>query len=227
MPTFRFPSTDCHTGVYYVPDSRRSIGEKLAGRVGQSGRILKLTAAVCAVALCTLILSPLILGLLGRLPPSRLVRAKQHRAKLYGNRTISAVALLAVAATMRIQATQTELAREQAARVIQLELLKLAMEDKTFRETYGPDYRVDDDDTLTRQRMYQALRIRYLEFKFLGGSMSEVSLRHQANARFFSAECNRAYWAHVKDFWAIEASSTQEARFVSIMNQAWDETAGG
>ena len=74
--------------------------------------------------------------------------------------------------------------------------------------------------------MYQTLRLRYLEFKFLSGSMSEASLRHQATERFFAAECNRLYWEHIKDFWAVEASSAKEKRLVSIMNVAWSVTAG-
>ena len=155
-----YRSTVCGGGA--VQDRRRSLGEKLASKIGEPGRVLALTAAVSAVALGTLLLSPLILSLLGRLILIDGQSKSNVRQSFTGIGTIiSAIALLAVAVTMRIQATQTALTREQGAQAIQFELLKLAIDDRAFRETYGSDYR-DEDDELTRQRMYQTLRLRYL-----------------------------------------------------------------
>ena len=109
-----------------MQDSRRSLGEKLASKIGEPGRVLALTAAVSAVALGTLLLSPLILSLLGRLILIDWAEQSNIGQSFTGIGTIiSAIALLAVAATMRIQATQTALTREQGNRAIQFELLKL------------------------------------------------------------------------------------------------------
>ncbi|MBC6466281.1 hypothetical protein HKK74_12320 [Actinomadura alba] len=84
---------------------------------------------------------------------------------------LSVLALAGVAVSLVLQARETMVNREQAARAVHTDLLKMAMDDPAYLECWGP-YSSSADHTEQRQYLYVNLILSYWESRYELGRTS-------------------------------------------------------
>jgi ABC-type multidrug transport system fused ATPase/permease subunit len=111
---------------------------------------------------------------------------------------IVAIALLGVVAALVIQSREAKAARKNAQRAHHVDLLRLAMDDPSYMECWGP-YLTESFDT-ERQYTYVNLIVTQWNSEYEIGEMTDVLLRATAVSVFASSP-GRQYWATSGSFW--------------------------
>jgi hypothetical protein len=136
---------------------------------------------------------------------------------------LSAAALVGVVFSIRFQAEQGRLLRRQLARDMQFGLLRLAMTDPHYSSVFQtdsvPSIQGHDD---YRRAVFRTQWIRYLEFAYFSGELSEEELQLALEDEFFANPDNRLWWAEVRRYWAARASERPilHKRYIEIVDQA-------
>ena len=133
---------------------------------------------------------------------------------------LSAVALVGVAYSIRLQTQQVEVARSQAVRELQFNLLRMAMEDSSLSVAGLP--LADADHAEYRRFVYRTQWIRYFEFSYTTGAVGEAVLRSQLANEFFVNPQARAQWIAARPLWEENYHNAPQSyrRFIAIMNEA-------
>jgi Family of unknown function (DUF6082) len=136
---------------------------------------------------------------------------------------LSAAALVGVVISIRFQVEQTQLLRRQVARDMQFGLLRMAMADPHYAAVFHtdsvPSIQGHDD---FRKAIFRTQWLRYLEFAFFSGELSDAELQLSLEDDFFGNADNRLWWTEVRQYWTARASEKPilHKRYIDILDQA-------
>jgi Family of unknown function (DUF6082) len=128
---------------------------------------------------------------------------------------ISSIALVAVAVSLLLQARQLRASQIQTSRAAQVELIKLAFDN---RELVSEIYGNKSEDYF--KGAYINWLVKYLELSYSMKVISEDSARLQIT-RLFTADYPYEWWARVRDVYDVEATTKSERRFLAITDEAF------
>ncbi len=192
--------------------------ENLSQRVRKR---LPLILALTGGALLLLLGSPLILVVVDSwlhiLPWDRLTEIGQSYTGVAA--LLSGAALVGIAYSIRLQTQQIAVMRSQAVREMQFNLLRLAMEDPSMAIMRAPA----EVEAEYRKRVYIVQIIRYLEFAYASGELSESSLRSTLINEILADSTVRSQWTTMmRPVWGSthEAGTRAQRRFLTIMDDS-------
>jgi hypothetical protein len=110
---------------------------------------------------------------------------------------LSVLALSGVAVSLHLQRRESKAAREQSIRGLHTDLLRMALDDETFLECWGP---IGDsvDVAWYRQHIYLNLIVSHWQMMWEIGALSEAHLRLTA-AGLFAGPLGRRYWGEARE----------------------------
>jgi hypothetical protein len=139
-----------------------------------------------------------------------------------GATLLSALALLGIAWSLRLQIKQTDIVQGQATRQFQNDLLQLAMSDPIYASVM-PIGRATPSHDEYRKFVFATQWIRYIQYLYLSGSASGESLKPELQD-FFNLATSRAWWESTRRYW-IEGVTRRERMFVDLLDDAYSSTA--
>jgi len=182
---------------------------------------LVITTVAVAGVLAGVALSPILLAWLGAWLKFDVTLASQVGSG-YGaaSALLSAVALCVVAFTAVLQVRQTRIGQLQASRSLQLELLRMAMDQPQFRTVLGDDFK-SLSPTAWREHAYLNLWMMYLQMAYLTGAINAAGVRRVALDELFANQKGIDYWAAADSSFEAEASTRAHRRFIAILRSAY------
>jgi hypothetical protein len=134
---------------------------------------------------------------------------------------ISAVALVGIAASLRLQRQQTKVAQFQLVSGMRTDLINLALEDPRYLAPWG--ITISHDAQAAKDRAYTSLVFSYVKMAFVVGLLSELELESSARAAFLHSHV-RIFWEQARDVYLADATSDRAARFAELMENAYAST---
>jgi Family of unknown function (DUF6082) len=132
---------------------------------------------------------------------------------------ISSIALVGVAASLLLQARQLRASQVQASRVAQIELIKMAIDNRELiSDIFG-----DEPGSYLKAR-YVNWFFKYLELGYSMKIISEKSVQVQA-MMLFDTDYPYKWWIRAREVWEIEASTKRDRNFFKIVDNAFQRTA--
>jgi hypothetical protein len=185
------------------------------------GWIAVILVAAIFVVLAFIVLSPAVLGLLSG--DTNYWARLGNIGQTYGaaSALISVLALTGVAGSLFFQAREAKASRDQALRSLHLDLMKMAMEDHAYAESWGPFFD-DDDHVAQRQHMYINLIIEHWRMMCEFGSMTEVHLRAVSHIVFLG-DPGRRFWADARELRLRSAGSKFERNFHQVLDDEYQK----
>jgi hypothetical protein len=138
---------------------------------------------------------------------------------------LAVAALIGVVASLMIQSREAKAAREQALRVLHIDLLKMALDDDIYLRCWGP-YSSKSDDTSRRQHIYANLIVSHWQMMYEVGSLPDDQLRAMAN-NFFLGPVGPTYWRDVREVRLRTTHGRRSLRFMRVLDQQYMETVAG
>lgn len=134
---------------------------------------------------------------------------------------LAALAFVAIAISLILQASQLRSARVQVVRNMHRDLLRMAMESPSlYRPVIGATGDATDDDV--RQHFFAVLWMNYMRLAFEERVVSESSLRKEVLAGMFGSQSGRDWWAQVRDDWHEGTrTSRAERKFYEIVDSEY------
>lgn len=132
---------------------------------------------------------------------------------------LSVLALIGVVVTLRLQARDAKLAREEARRQAIADLLKMAMDDPDLSECWGPTG-LSDPLKVQRQQIYLNLIVSEWRQSYESKALPERRLRAISN-EMFRGEAGRGYWRAARDHRLSTSGSRAERRFHEILDEEY------
>ncbi|MFG1864827.1 DUF6082 family protein [Microbispora bryophytorum] len=134
---------------------------------------------------------------------------------------LAALAFVAIAISLILQASQLRSARVQVVRNIHRDLLRLAMENPSlYRPVIGAEAHATDDDV--RQHLYAVLWMNYMSLAFEERVVFESSLRKEMLRGMFTSQSGRDWWERVRDAWHDGTrGSRAERKFYEIVDSEY------
>lgn len=144
--------------------------------------------------------------------------------QVYGlaSAALAALALIFVGSGIIHQARQTKIAQLQTSRAMQLELVKMALEDPTLQEGWTGSVDLPYDEW--RIRSYLNLIVMYLRMTFVIGEISEKELRRTMTNRF-RTQLGRDYWQQSRHAHLTAATTRREHDFFRISEEMYEEAS--
>ena len=137
---------------------------------------------------------------------------------------ISAFALGFVIRSLFVQRRQTDVMQGHNSRMMQLELLKLAIENPSLRIAFGPTYGEGASESDFAIHSYVNLWFRYQQMNYVQGEESEAGLRHALSETFFAGETGREVWSKVFLAFEAEADNPRKRKFVEIVQAEFERS---
>jgi hypothetical protein len=193
----------------------RRIGNRGASRVLVAVTLL----LIVLLAVGLIAVSPVALGLFEG--PTDEWERLSFIGQTYGAATavLSVLALIGVVVTLRLQARETKLGREEARRAAIGDLLRMAMEDPDLDECWGP-VPAGEDAKVRRQQMYVNMIISEWQMSFETKALGETRLR-AISREMFEGAAGRRFWSAARDV-RIATSETKTARrFHEILDEEY------
>ncbi len=134
---------------------------------------------------------------------------------------LAALAFVAIAVSLILQASQLRSARVQVVRNIHRDLLRLAMDNPSlYRPVIGAVGHAADDDV--RQHFYAVLWMNYMRLAFEERVVFESSLRKEMLRGMFTSQSGRDWWEQVRDDWHEGTrGSRAERKFYEIVDSEY------
>jgi hypothetical protein len=188
--------------------------------------VIKLGRRAIAISagsvLLVLIVSPLLLVSVGMLLHLDWVNVTNIGQSYTGvSAILSALAVIGVIYSINLQGRQVELARSQAVRQMQFDLLRLAMDQKKYASVIQPKQLLDHDHDMYSIDIYRTQWFRYLQFSFLAGEISTKALRATLANNILHVKESRDWWARVDVIWTAEGAdaSPRCKEFMEIVRE--------
>ncbi len=137
---------------------------------------------------------------------------------------LSSLALASVAVSLLYQSRDNQNAREQTTRMLQFELIRMAMSDPSLMTASGAPWDLDipSDSSSIRQFLYVQLWVSFLGGNYTIGELPESAVRHLAAHELFRSEAGRNYWAAVGQV-QIKDSIGRRKLFFRILDDEYDK----
>ncbi|GAA2574930.1 hypothetical protein GCM10010435_58400 [Winogradskya consettensis] len=129
------------------------------------------------------------------------------------------LALGGVAVSLHMQRRESKAAREQSIRGLHTELLRMALDDETFLECWGP---IGDsvDVAWYRQHIYLNLIVSHWQMMWEIGALTEAHLRLTA-AGLFGGPLGRRYWGEARDARRTVEQGRRAQHFYSVVDDEY------
>lgn len=179
-------------------------------------RISLVCAAIAALVL--IVASPLALEPLGK----ALITDSEFVSRVgssYGaiSALISAISLFILSIGSVLQARQTQIARLQSARMMQLELLKLSLQNPAYRLALGDEFG-NKSAAEWRIHAYQNLWVMHFQMAFITGAIEEAGLRAWLQRELFGSQHGMDFWQKIRSSARAEASTPKHRQFIDIVD---------
>jgi len=135
---------------------------------------------------------------------------------------LSGVALCVLAVSVRVQVQQTTVSQLQAARSMQLDLIRMAVEDPEYRAVLGEDL-MSLGSSRWKEHTYLNLWIMYLQMAYLTGAFDDDGVRRALKGEFFNGVAGRRYWPVARVAFRAEASTRQHSRFLLLVEETYQD----
>ncbi|MEO3799706.1 DUF6082 family protein [Nonomuraea sp. B1E8] len=133
---------------------------------------------------------------------------------------LSALALIAIGASLFLQAREMKFSREEAERAHHFQLLQLQIENPVLS---GAMHRADSGLD-PRLHLYLNLVLSYWEMLFRVGQMHEPVLQEYARHDFLGTEVGRRFWEGTRGRRLALAKDRRSKQFVTVIDRAWRQT---
>ncbi|MEH1125250.1 DUF6082 family protein [Micromonospora sp. CPCC 206061] len=127
---------------------------------------------------------------------------------------LSGLAVVGVAISLIVQSRQLRVGQIQAMRVMQLELMRLLLEDPMLATISPTSLGVSREQW--RREIYLNLLFKYLEMGYATKYVPEGSLREHIRDQF-QVEGARVFWGRARPLWASNRSNNARRRFFDIV----------
>jgi len=189
------------------------------------GRRLFVIAGIVSATLIGLgavLLSPLLLLRANRLTTQDW-STLSNVGQAYGgvSAILTALALIGVAASLLVQRKQADIARTQAIRAFQLQMLTLCLERP---ETYYPlmGHEVTGSIEDARRQIFATYFLNYVHAGYSIDFFDEQSLTSDVFPRFFNFDAGRTYWETMRPLWVARYFSKKSRRYVEMLDASYD-----
>ena len=136
---------------------------------------------------------------------------------------LSAVALLAVARSIRLQAKQLETDRIQAIYETQRELMTLALDRPSLLGIFwARNDLYDTEEERPRAYAYSTLWLRYWWMQHATGHFTDEQLERALIVDYLNCPFFREHWRQARDYWYMNTTDTSGIRFAQIVDRALD-----
>ncbi|WP_306211661.1 DUF6082 family protein [Actinoplanes sp. RD1] len=167
------------------------------------------------------------------LSPSLLLRANRLTTDNWGTLSnvgqayggvsaiLTALALIGVAASLLVQRQQAHIARTQAIRAFQLQMLTLCLEKP---ETYYPlmGHEVTGDTEDARRQIFATYFLNYVHAGYSIDFFDEQSLMGDVFPRFFKFDTGRAYWESMRPVWVARYFTKKSRKYVGMLDASYE-----
>jgi hypothetical protein len=135
---------------------------------------------------------------------------------------LSSLALGGVIVSLLFQARDNQNAREQTTRTLQLELIRLELNDPSLMTAGGAPWDLDipPESTAIRAFLYVRMWVAFLGGNYTIGELSETDVRHIAAHELFRSEAGRNYWAAIGHL-QFKNSRGRRKRFFGILEEEY------
>jgi hypothetical protein len=202
-----------------VTRSEQIAGRSLCAAVYRTATLALVVLAVLG-ALGAVFLSPLALS---RVPAAQGIdwSTLGDVGQTYGaaSALLSVFALGGVAVSLHLQRRESKAAREQALRGLHTDLLRMALEDATFLECWGP-IGESTDVGWYRQHIYLNLVVSHWQMMWEIGAITERHLRLTAGD-LFGGPLGRRYWSEARDARRVAEKGRRARGFYEIIDSAY------
>lgn len=186
-------------------------------------QLLKSALPIAGIFVVVLLLSPLSLlavGVMLDLPWRDLTDIGQSYTGVAA--VLAGIALLLTARTVQVQARQTTLLQQQSVRQMQIELFKFPMADPIYLQVFGSAVPQAGEHDYARKSIFANLWLRYMQFGFLCGEISEDSLRYALRNEIFSTEFGLSTWERVRPAFEAGATTVDAGAFVLVVDREYE-----
>jgi hypothetical protein len=135
---------------------------------------------------------------------------------------LSSLALGGILASLLYQARDTRNAREQTARTLQLELIRMELNDPSLMTAMGAPWDVDipSESASIREFLYVQLWVSVWGGNYDIGELPESAVRHFAAHELFRGRAGRTYWAAVGQL-QIANSKGRRNHFFRLLDEEY------
>jgi hypothetical protein len=133
---------------------------------------------------------------------------------------LAGIAFCALAVSIRIQTKQTRVSQLQAARSMQFDLIKMAIQDPDYRAVLGNDL-LHLGERRWKEHTYLNLWIMYLQMAYLTGAYDEDGIRRALREEFFNGQPGLDYWPVARGAFRAEAMTKEHSRFYNLVEEAY------
>ena len=134
----------------------------------------------------------------------------------------SAAALFAVARSVRLQATEHELARHESVRELQFRLFEIGLQDVDLAETYAPIRSFGADSVYRKQMLFLAMRFNYLRHAYVVNEVSSKELMTVLRHETFPSHFAQEFWDRSRRIWLLGAEDYKVREFVDMVDSAYN-----
>jgi hypothetical protein len=136
---------------------------------------------------------------------------------------LSSVALGGVVLSLLYQARDSHTAREQTTRSLQLELIKMQMDDPALMTASGAPWglTIPSESAPIREFLYIQIWISYLYGSYIIGEVSESSLRYTFANELLRSRAGRSYWEARSERQVMVGGSRRHNHFYRILTDEY------
>lgn len=186
--------------------------------------LLTLSATITLVGILTLVVaSPLALSELARY--ERNWPQLSNIGQTYGavSALLSSIALGGVVLSLLYQARDSKTAREQTTRSLQLELIKMQMEDPALMTASGAPWglAIPAESAPIREFLYIQIWINYLLGTYVMNEISEATLRYVIANELFRSRAGRYYWEARSQKQSMSSGNRRHDHFYRVVEDEY------
>ncbi|MEU8228109.1 DUF6082 family protein [Actinoplanes sp. NPDC048967] len=134
---------------------------------------------------------------------------------------LTALALIGVAASLLVQRQQADIARTQAIRAFQLQMLTLCLErPDTYYPLMGHEVTGTVEDA--RRQIFATYFLNYVHAGYSIDFFDEKSLTSDVFPRFFTFDTGREYWETMRPLWVARYFSKKSRKYVGMLDASYE-----
>jgi Family of unknown function (DUF6082) len=132
---------------------------------------------------------------------------------------LAAVALIALAWSVRLQIRQMKINSMQSTRQMQFDLVMMMLADPEYARLFLPENAPAADFEKFRVNVYATLHFRYQQYSFAAGELTDAQLRLMLSREYFFFPAFRSRWREIQPYWENVWRHGREGRFVRIATE--------
>jgi hypothetical protein len=130
---------------------------------------------------------------------------------------LSALALCVLAATSALQVRQMKISQLHAARSIQLELLRLAIDEPNFRVALGDTF-AEKSEEQWRMHAYLNLWTMHFQMAYLTGAIGDEGVKAWLREELFGSKHGLDFWKTARGAYLAERTTARHKQFAHLVD---------